>query len=144
MRIATVIELLRNLFGILGDNPSLTPWLLLIIMFILAAMAAGRVGKLALNNVDTLMKQGEAQRERLEKELKRKDAQLIARDKRIAELEDDQRTTIDFVTGLRRDTAVLHDKIFELERTNRGLLEDFTNALRLLELEKERGNGKSA
>lgn len=138
-----MLELLKNLLSILGDNPSLTPWILLIIMFVLFAIAAGRAGKMALGNVDTLLKQGEAFAERLHKEVARKDAIITAREKRIAELEDDQQTTIEFVTGLRRDMAGLHDKIFELERVNRGLIQDYHNALALLELEKDKHHGQS-
>jgi Skp family chaperone for outer membrane proteins len=128
-----VLNFLNHLVDLLGTNPSLTPWLLLIILFVLAAMAVARVGKIALSNVDTMMQQGEAQRERLEKEINRKDDIIAARDKRIAELEDDQQTTITFVTGLRREQAELHDKIFELERTNRGLVHDYQRALEQLE-----------
>lgn len=133
-----MIEVLKNLLDMLGDNPSLTPWILLIIMFVLAAIGAGRAGKAALANVDTLMAQGEAQRVRLEKELHRKDEQLAARDKRISDLEDDQQTTVQFVMGLRREQATLHDKIFDLERVNRGLILDYENVLTLLELEKDK------
>lgn len=140
-RVAPVIDVLNNLLRMLGDNPSLTPWILLIIMFVLAALAAGRAGKMALGNVDTLMRQGEAQRERLEKELLRLHRQLDARNKRIADLEDDQQTTIDFVTGMRKEVAALHDRIFELERLNRGLVEDFNHALTMLENEKDKNNG---
>jgi|SRR6478736_5523166 len=136
-----MLEVLNHLLTMLGDNPSLTPWILLIIMFVLAALAAGRAGKMALGNVDTLMRQGEAQRERLEKELERKDAQLLARDRRIADLEDDQQTTVNFVTGLRREMAELHDRIFELERLNRGLVHDYHDALTRLE---DATNGKSS
>lgn len=138
-----MLDLLSHLLNLLGDNPSLTPWILLIIMFVLAALAAGRAGKMALANVDTLMRQGEAQRERLEKEINRKDAIIAARDKRIAELEDDQQTTVEFVMGLRRDMAQLHDRIFDLERLNRGLTQDYNDALALLELEKDKNNGQS-
>lgn len=133
-----MLKFLDNLLNMLGDNPSLTPWILLIIVFVLVALAAGRGGKMALSNVDTLMAQGEAQRERLEKEVIRKDAIIAARDKRIADLEDDQHTTVEFVMGLRRDMAALHDKIFDLERLNRGLTQDFHNALTLLEIEKDK------
>ena len=142
LRIRTVLNFLDHLLNMLGDNPSLTPWILLIIMFVLIALATGRAGKMALGNVDTLMRQGEAQRERMEKELHRKDLQLAARDQRIADLEDDQRTTVDYVTNSRREMAQLHDRIFELERINRGLVEDYQATLILLEVEREKNDGQ--
>lgn len=132
-----MLNFLNHLLSLLGDNPSLTPWILLIIMFVLIALASGRAGKMALRNVDTLMQQGEEQRKRLEKEIERKDRIIAARDKYIDELEDDQKTTIEFVTGLRRDMAELQDKVFNLERINRGLLEDHQRALEMLEDKKD-------
>lgn len=135
-----MLEFLNHLLSLLGDNPSLTPWILLLVMFVLVALAAGRAGKMALNNVDNLLKQGESAAQRLQKEITRLEGVIAARNKRIEELEDDQRTTIDFFTTQRREMALLHDQIWELQRTNRGLLQDHQTALEQLEDER---NGKA-
>src|SRR5688572_24421023 len=140
--ITAMNDFLNRVLAMLGENPTLTPWLLLIIIFVLIAFAAGRTGKMALGNVDTILKQGEAINARLEKECARKDAIIEARDKRIADLEDDQQTTVDFVMGLRREQAALLDQKFELERMVKSLTHDYHNTLALLEIERDLNRSK--
>lgn len=134
-------ELAKDLIALLGNNPSLTPWVLLIVIFVMFALAMGRAGKAALGNVDRLMQQGEQQRVRLEHEIERKDRIIAARDKYIHELEDDRNTTIDFVTSLRQEQAQMMDEIYELKRMNRSLTDSYNDALSLLEIERDKQKG---